>query len=145
MLKWTLIVLAAAALLVATVAIVGWSLPRDHVAERSAVLAAPSDEVYAHVVDIVGRSTDPPVEIVERQPPVRLVTRIADPDLPFGGTWTVTLAPEAGGTRVTILERGQIHNVIFRAVARFAIGYTASMDACLAELASRIGAGATRE
>jgi hypothetical protein len=79
------------------------------------------------------------MEHVERQPPRRLVTRIADADLPFGGTWTFELAPEEGGTRVTITERGEIRNPIFRAVARYVFGYGATMEAFLDELRAHIG------
>src|SRR5688500_6992477 len=113
MLKWGVIALATLAGLGAAVALVGAELPRDHVATRSAAFAAPPEAVFAAIVDEVARQTDVPVEIVERQPPSRLVTRIADPELPFGGTWTFTLAAEGGGTRLTITEHGQIHNVIF--------------------------------
>jgi uncharacterized protein YndB with AHSA1/START domain len=143
MLKWVLIALATLAGLGAAVALVGAGLPRDHVATRSAAFAAPPEAVFAAIVEEVARQTEVPVEIVERQPPSRLVTRIADPELPFGGTWTFTLAAEGGGTRLTITEHGQIHNVIFRAVARFGLGYTASIDAFLAALAPRLAGGAT--
>jgi hypothetical protein len=128
-----LLVLAASALLIA---VVGLLLPREHVAPRSAVVPAPPDAVFALVaarVEVSGRERVT-FEIVERRSPDRLVTRIADPDLPFSGTWTFELAPEGPGTRVTITERGEIYNPVFRALARFAFGYTASMDACLSDL-----------
>ncbi len=66
------------------------------------------------------------------------MTRIADPDLPFGGTWTFELAPEAGGTRLTITERGEIRNPIFRTMSRFVFGYGATMETFLAELRARV-------
>jgi uncharacterized protein YndB with AHSA1/START domain len=164
MLKWAglvILVLAGSALLIAAI---GLLLPREHVASRSAVVPAPPDAVFALVAD-PGASAAwrpslsrldvlPPLEgrvrwvevrggdritfeIVERRPPERLVTRIADPDLPFGGTWTFELAPEGSGTRVTITERGEIDNPVFRALARFVFGYTGSIDTYLDELRAR--------
>jgi hypothetical protein len=64
------------------------------------------------------------------------VTRIADADLPFGGTWSWDIEPTAGGSRVTIEERGEIYNPIFRLVSRFAIGYNATMETYLLDLAA---------
>ena len=54
----------------------------------------------------------------------RLVTRIDDPGLPFGGSWTFELAPAAaGGTSVQITEDGQVYNPLFRFVSRFVLGH----------------------
>jgi ribosome-associated toxin RatA of RatAB toxin-antitoxin module len=160
-----LLVLAALALFGAVVAGVGTLLPRDHVETRSARLSAAPDAVFATIADVgsyaAWRTSLSGVEVlaptdgrarwievsgrnriameqVERQPPRRLVTRIADPDLPFGGTWTFELALEEGGTRVTITERGEIRNPIFRAVARFVFGYGATMEMFLHELRTRV-------
>jgi hypothetical protein len=44
----------------------------------------------------------------------------------------------ATGTRVTITERGEIYNPIFRFVARFFLGYTATMDATLRALSTQV-------
>jgi uncharacterized protein YndB with AHSA1/START domain len=161
-----LIVLATLAVFVAGVAGVGALLPRDHVETRSARLPAAPEAVFAAIADVgsyaAWRTSLSAVEVlppidgrarwievsggdrvameqVERQPPRHLVTRIADPELPFGGTWTFELAPEEGGTRVTITERGEIRNPIFRAVARFVFGYGATMDTFLDELRARVG------
>jgi hypothetical protein len=46
--------------------------------------------------------------------------------------------PTATGSRVTITERGEIYNPIFRFVARFFLGYTATMDAALQALSKRV-------
>jgi uncharacterized protein YndB with AHSA1/START domain len=163
--KIGLYVLAALAAVMAIVAAVGLLLPRDHVETRSATLPAAPDAVFTAIADVgsyaAWRTSLSAVEVlppadgrvrwvevsggdriameqVERQPPRRLVTRIADPDLPFGGTWTFELAPDGGGTRVTITERGEIRNPIFRAVARFVFGYAATMETYLAELRAHL-------
>jgi polyketide cyclase/dehydrase/lipid transport protein len=166
LLRIGLFVLAALAVLVALVAGVGLLLPRDHVETRHATVQAGPDVVFAAIADVGSYAAwrtslsavemRPPIdgrarwvevsgrdriamEQIEHQPPRRLVTRIADPDLPFGGTWTFELAPAEGGTRVTITERGEIRNPMFRAVARFVFGYGATMETFLGELRARLG------
>ena len=161
-----LLMLGALAAFVAAVAALGLLLPRDHVESRSATLAADPHTVFAAIADVGGyaawRRSLAAVEIlpaaegrprwaevsggdritmeqVERQPPHRLVTRIADPDLPFGGTWTFELAPAGTGTRLTITERGEIRNPIFRAAARFVFGYAATMETFIGELGAHLG------
>jgi diadenosine tetraphosphatase ApaH/serine/threonine PP2A family protein phosphatase len=76
-------------------------------------------------------------QIDEDRPPQRLVTRIADEALPFGGTWTYELAPCPEGTEVRITERGEVRNPVFRALARFVFGHTATMERYLASLRAR--------
>jgi hypothetical protein len=70
----------------------------------------------------------------ESDAPRRLVVRIADPDLPFGGTWTYDIAGVSGGSRITISEDGEIYNPIFRVVARFIIGYEGTIRSYLEAL-----------
>lgn len=69
----------------------------------------------------------------------RLVTRIADDTLPFGGRWIHEVADQAGGgTRVTITEEGVVRNPVFRFLSRFVFGHTASIDAFLRDLAAHL-------
>jgi hypothetical protein len=75
------------------------------------------------------------------EPPRLLVARIADPDLPFGGTWTYDIAPAGGGSRVTITEDGEIYNPLFRFVARFILGYEGTIASYLAALEKRFPGG----
>ena len=71
--------------------------------------------------------------------PSRRVVRIADRTLPFGGTWTYTIAPDGDASRLSITEDGEIYNVIFRFVARFFMGYTSTMDEALRDIARKFG------
>lgn len=171
--KWVVIGLAVLAGLFALIAAIGAMVPRTHVATRSLRLAQPPDSVWAVLTDFehhpswrpnlktverledreghpVWVETDArtgrmPIEYVEMVPPTRLVGRIADPNLPFGGTWTYEIEPAEGGSRVRITERGEISNVLFRFMARFVFGYTATMEAYLRALAGRFGEEATIE
>jgi hypothetical protein len=167
MLKWMLLALLALVALVALIACVGYLLPQGHVASRSARYVQPPEAVFDVIRDVGAAAswrTDlrrvellPPVdgrvryreesgsgsltmEIVETTRPTRMVTRITDPDQPFGGTWTFELVPDEGGTRLTITERGEVYNVIFRALARFVFGHTSTMEGYLAALGRKLAA-----
>ena len=73
-------------------------------------------------------------EAVERTPPRRLKSRIATPDLPYGGTWTFELEGQDGETVVRITEDGEVYNPIFRFVGRFILGYESSIAGYLEDL-----------
>ncbi len=76
---------------------------------------------------------------VERsEAPRLLVLRIADPDLPFGGTWTYEISPAAHGSTLTITEDGAIYNLLFRVMARFVFGYESTMAAYLTAAEGRL-------
>ena len=148
-----------AALLLAIVAF-GYALPVAHVATRDASLTAPPERVFAalteveafpgwrsdvQAVDVTARSphlqwrergSDGTIafEAQESEPPRRLVTRITDKTLPFGGAWTFTLQPVDGGTKLTITENGEVYNPLFRVMSRFVFGHTATIDRYLADL-----------
>ena len=140
--RWMLFVAAGLAAVVALVAIVGAMLPRDHVATRTLATRHTPEELWALITDPAfardATGEDVPVETVESVPPNRLVSRIADPNLPFGGTWTYTIAKTPTGATLTIAEAGYVSNVIFRFVSRFVIGHHATMDKFLKAVASRL-------
>lgn len=68
----------------------------------------------------------------------RRVTRIADPKLPFGGTWIVEITPAESGSNVTITENGEVYNPLFRFASRFIFGHTATIDAYLKALSAKL-------
>jgi hypothetical protein len=85
-----------------------------------------------------------PYELVESVAPSgnsagRLVTRIADPKLPFGGTWTLEIAAADGGTMLRITERGEVYNPVFRFMSRFVFGQTKTMEDYLSALGKKFG------
>lgn len=166
--KWIVVTSAALLILIALVFGVGYLLPPEHTATRSLTLPHPPERVWALISDYAGqprwRAELSRVEIladaggarvreidrhgdaityetVAAEPPRRLVRRIADDDLPFGGTWTLDIAATATGSTLTISERGTVHNPMFRFLSRFVFGHTASMDAYLAALEQALAAG----
>jgi hypothetical protein len=172
--KITLIILAGVVALLLLVAVVGALLPRAHEATRSATFQKKSPrELYAVVRDFAAQPSwrtglksvellpalDGQVRyreqsrhgainyvVLEDAPGEKLVVKIADENLPYGGTWTfefseLTREPGATipGARVRITERGEVKNVVFRALARFIFGYTSTIEACLRDLGKKVG------
>ena len=142
--KWILLILGCLAGLVALVAIIGSLLPKGHTATVSVRLKQKPEAVWNAISDYAGQAawrTDVksiermpdqnghqvwrekngntiPLETLEETPPRRLVRKIADPSLPFGGTWTYEIAATDGGSTITITENGEVYNVIFRAISK---------------------------
>ena len=147
------------AFLLAVVAF-GYALPVAHVATRDAVLPAPPERVFTAITEVEAfpgwrsdvrevevtartphlqwreRGSDGTIayEVQESEPPRRLVTRITDKTLPFGGAWTFTLQPADGGTKLTITENGEVYNPLFRVMSRFVFGHTATLERYLENL-----------
>jgi|SRR5215212_1012001 len=160
-----LVIVAVIVGIVLLVTIIGALLPKRHEATRSTLLNAPPADVYraltafeaapqwradAKRVELLGevdgrlrfrehgQHGTVTYEVVRQVPPELLVTRIVDRDLGYSGSWTYALAPEGAGTRLTITERGEVSNVIFRFLSRFVFGHTATMDKYLASLPAHL-------
>lgn len=161
MLKWILISAGGLAALVALLAVAGLFIPKGHRAERTVTVDAPPERVFALISDVAGyptwrpdvkhvevlpdsngimrfRETGPhgvvPYRVERNEPPARWVTRIDDPSLPYGGTWTFALTPEGAATSLTITEDGEIYNPIFRVLSRTVFSTTATIEAYQAAL-----------
>ena len=165
MLKWVLLIGAGLAALVAIVALIGMFLPKGHIASRTVVYNAPPAAVFAAITDFARfpewRSGVKGVEILsspngkirfrehgphgaitykveQRDPESRLVTRIDDPSLPFGGTWTLDLKRVPEGTALTITENGEIYNPIFRVLSKVVFSPYDTIDAYQSDLKKRL-------
>jgi len=138
--KWILIVFGALAVLVLLVAMIGSRLPREHVASRTMRLRRTPQEVWAALTQATAGSSVP-VDVVEQDPPRRLVTRVKESEKMFGGTWTIAIVPDAStdsACTLTITERGWVANPIFRFMSRFVIGHHASIDGLLKQVAAAL-------
>jgi uncharacterized protein YndB with AHSA1/START domain len=163
--KWVLVVLIALALAAAVVAVIGARLPKSHVASRQARLSASPEAVWRVLTDVEafpswrgdvkgvrrlpdrqglacwveeGKFGTMTLSIERADAPRLLVTRVADADQQFGGTWTYELTPAEGGSTLTITENGEVYNPLFRFMARFVFGHEATMTAYLKALDARI-------
>jgi uncharacterized protein YndB with AHSA1/START domain len=164
--KFLLIIGGIVAALCVVVLIVGWMLPVKHRASRSATVSAAPEQVWTLITDVEGfprwrtdvksvtRLPDREgkkmwieegsggrltMAVEDSDPPRKLVSRIADPALPFGGTWTFVIAPAPNGTTLTITEDGEVYNPIFRFVSRFVFGHEATMSAYLSAAQKKLG------
>ena len=161
--KWVLWIGGGIVVLVGLVALVGAMLPVRHSASRKARYRASPDALYALIAGppdwrtgVKSFGTLPEkdgrkqwweedthrqkitYELVEDQPGRRMVVRIADRGLPFGGTWSFDITPVTEGSELRITEDGEIYNVIFRFMARFFFGYSASAEGYLRDLGVKL-------
>ena len=135
--KWILLGVAAVVVLVIVAVAVGAALPREHVASRTLRVKRTPEEVWAVYTQVTGASSIP-VDVLERDPPRRIVTRVKETEKNFGGTWTSVVAPVPDGSTITITEAGWVANPLFRFVSRFVIGHHATIDGVLKAIASKL-------
>ena len=135
--KWILIVATALAALVVLAVLIGARLPREHTASRTLRVRRTPAEIWPALQQVTAKSSVP-VDIVEQDPPRRLVTRVKETEKMFGGTWTCVIAPGADGSTLTITEDGWVANPFFRFMSRFVIGHHATMDSVLKDVAAQL-------
>jgi hypothetical protein len=136
--RWVLIIVGGLVLLIVIVAAIGATLPRTHTASRTLRVRRPPQEAWTAITQAMTTS-DVPVDIVENDPPRKLVSKVKETEKMFGGTWTVAVAPLENGSTVTITEDGWVANPIFRFVSRFVMGHHATMDGMLKSVAKNFG------
>lgn len=164
---WLLIALGTVAGLLILVAIIGSFLPMGHVVSRSIRFDRPVEEIWRLVTDYAGqpawrkeltrvepvaadasgstwkefprRGTPMTLQTVEAHAPHRLVRKIADKGLPFGGRWVYELSTEASGCVLKITEEGEVYNPIFRFIGHFFINQAGTLEEFLRQLAKHLG------
>ena len=170
-LRWVTVAcifIAALAVAGAIAALIGSRLPQSHRVTRERVLQTTPDLLWTTLVDVEaypawrtdvagirrlpdregrpawveqGRSGTMAFTFERMEAPRLLVSRITDPALPFGGTWTFQIAPAAEGVRLTVTEDGEVYNPLFRFMARFIFGYDGTINAYLSALGRRFHEG----
>ena len=135
--KWIAFIVGGLVALVAAIALVGSVLPRTHKASRTLRVKRSPEEVWP-VVTQTAQASSVPVDLLESDPPHRLVTRVKETERNFGGTWTIAIVTVHGGSTVTVTEDGWVANPIFRFVSRLVIGHHATMDALLKQVAKTL-------
>lgn len=165
--RWIGLIVGLLVVIVLVVVVVGALLPKGHVAARRVRLGAGPERVFAVISDVGGTAAWRkdiskiemlPVEdgktvfreqgahdaityrVEALEAPRRMIVRIADASLPFGGAWTYELVPHgSGGTELTITERGEVYNPVFRFMSRFVFSQHATIDAYLRALGAKLG------
>jgi hypothetical protein len=162
--KWILWIFVALAGILILITLIGYLLPKEHTVTREARFHQPPEVIWRTITDIdampawrqglksVKHLPDQnglpswietldsgiiPLEAVTSQPPSKLVVRIADPKLPFGGTWTYEITPLPSGSSLQIREDGEIYNPVFRFLARFLFGYSGTIETYLKSMATK--------
>jgi uncharacterized protein YndB with AHSA1/START domain len=167
--RWMVVVLLGIAAIVAFAAIVGMMLPKGHRASGTVTLRATPRAVFAVIADFahgaewrpdvqrveillgagrgmefreIGSNGSVPYRVEVLEPDAKIVTRIADTSLAFGGSWTFDLTPTASGdTRLTITEDGEVYNPFFRLMSKLFFPPTATIEKYLAALQKRLDRG----
>jgi hypothetical protein len=166
------VIVAVIGLAVLLISLIGWRLPRQHSVTRSILLHKTPDTIYAVTRDFAatpkwradvrevtvttasdgkvhfredGKNGTVNYELAEDVPGQRMVTRITDTNLGYSGKWTYVFAPEGESTRISITEDGDVSNVIFRFLSRYAFGHTATIDSYLKSLGQHFGETVTPE
>lgn len=150
--KWLFILAGIIVCLILIVVAIGYMLPVRHTATVTVPVNAAPDKVWGRLVDfkeypswrsdvktvelisdsewieINGHNHKLPLKIMRKEPVSRFSMQINGKGLPFGGNFEFMLHPEGGRTIVTITENGEIYNPVFRFVARFIMGYSATAE-----------------
>jgi hypothetical protein len=162
--KIVLVVVAGIVAVAVGVVVVGFLLPKGHVASRSASFRATPEQLFALIVgpqawrpdvlhyaaisntpdrELVRETTRNgetiTYELLDRVPPTSITRRIATENLPYSGSWTFSLQPNSGTTVVRITERGEVYNPLFRFMSRFVFGHARTMDVYLEALGQATG------
>ena len=164
--KWILWIFVVLAGFLILITLIGWLLPKDHVATRQGRYRQPPEAIWKAISDVDAMPSwreglksvkhlpkknglpahleitdmgEIPLETVEMTPPRKLINRITDPKLPFGGTWTFEITPTAEGSTLRITENGYVSNPVFRLLSRFVFGQTGTIESYLKSLAKKFG------
>jgi uncharacterized protein YndB with AHSA1/START domain len=165
--QWILLLVGGVIVLLLGLVVAGLLLPRAHVATSWIELPRPPAEVWSTIrdlgqvptfwVDVKTSERGPDrnghevwtqtmkngfaigIEIIDDQPPHRLVTRLApEGKAPFGGSWIYEVAESGIGSRVTLTEDGWVDNPFFRVISRI-MGHHATLDSYLRALGRKLG------
>ncbi len=167
MLRRLVLIVVLLGALVGLAAVWGGTLPVGHRAAVSAHISRTPDVVFDALADFQGslawrsditgiervadRDGKPvwieqgshgplPLEVTASEPPHRLLlTILPGADLPFEGAWTFLLAPEAEGTRLTVVEEGRVPSPLFRALGKLFFDEHATMRTYVQELGRHFG------
>jgi hypothetical protein len=140
----------------------GSRLPETHMASVTEVVPASEQKVWGLITDVSAQpnwrtglksvtmllsengapcwaetqsSMTMPLCADVREEPTKQVVRIADPKLPFGGSWTYLLEPAGeNATKVTITEQGTTGPAMWRFVGHYVLGEDGSIKQYLGDL-----------
>lgn len=163
--RWVLWVFLVLGGILMLITLAGWLLPKAHRVTREAQFDQPPQAVWKAITDIeamptwrqglksvkhlpdqkglpswVETSASGTIrfETLVFEPPAKWVVRIADPKLPFGGSWTYEITPVGADSSLRIREDGEVYNPVFRFLSRFVFGYSGTMEAYVKSLKRKL-------
>ena len=170
-LVWVIVAVVILVGLAGLVLAIGSRLPVEHSVSRAAHFNRSAAEIWGVITDFAGQVTWRPdirsverlpgrgrrevwretdkrgqsltMETVESVPQRRLVRRIVDRGLAFGGSWTMEIGEYGEVTSLTITEDGEVRSPFFRFVSRFIVGHSATIDGYLKALGKKLGVDVT--
>jgi uncharacterized protein YndB with AHSA1/START domain len=167
--RYLLIAAAILGALVLLIVVIGWSLPVKHQATSEITINASPGALYKLITDVerypkwrssvkrterlpdsagrtrfreIGSDGTILYEMETAEPNKRVVNRIADSSLQFGGSWTYELIPRGDSTTLRITENGEVYNPIFRFVSRFVMGHTRTIKTYLHDVSMHFDSAA---
>jgi uncharacterized protein YndB with AHSA1/START domain len=170
--KMVLAGLVPFAVLIVGITAVALSLPKQHSFARSMTVAQPPEAVWQTLTDFAGQpawrkdvakverlaegaaerwmtttthGSSDFLQVLEAQPPRRLVCEFQDRKGRPYIRWEYTLKADGAGTRLTLRESGDYGNPYTRFMVRFVLGRTTFVDDCLRHLAAKFGEPANIE
>jgi hypothetical protein len=161
------VILLVIAVALIAMLILGGLQPRAHTASVASVVSAPQAVVWQRIEDVAQQPTwrtglnavqtlpaqnghncwmeiqkygkMPLCEVLTAAPTTRIVA-IADPKLPFGGTWTYELTPvDAMSTRVSITENGTTGPLLWRFAGHYIFHEDTMIKQYMADLQKSVG------
>lgn len=161
-----LIILAV--LLWGAINVIGARIPRERAFVRTAPMAQSAETVWDVIIDIERhpewqkslktlevlsrdgntvryRSTMKEGFVLEMEEIIypdrkQVISTIVNKDLPFGGSWDITVAPAAGGSEVTLKSDGYVDSKFWRFILKYVLGESYWCDLFLTELQARVKA-----
>ncbi len=82
----------------------------------------------------IGKRGAQRVQLISAKSPAELTIARRGGGVAFRGTWHYRLQPVDEGTRITVTERGEIPNPVFRLLSRVIVGRDRALDAQLTAL-----------
>ena len=162
--RYAVILVGLIVAVIAMIVIVGSTLPEKHTVTREATYRATPAQLFELIrnmsdypswqksvtkVEILPAINGKPraretnggqvitYELEDIVPDKRIVSHIADPNLPFGGSWTYELTPKGDATSLRITENGEVYNAVYRFVSQYVMGHTATIDKYLEAVSTR--------
>ncbi|NGP88456.1 SRPBCC family protein [Fodinibius halophilus] len=164
--KYFLIILGTLAGIPLIVYGIGSFLPQSHTVSHQQTFEVPQQQVWQLITDVksypdwrpyvdsvkvLSDSTEAlrwreyyreaeslPFVVTASNDSSKLVTKITDSDLPFGGTWTYAIDSTAEGTQLTITENGEIYSPIYRFISTVFVGHDTTIKQYFKDLERRL-------